>query len=172
MTRALLFCVLGLAAVLIQGVLLRFGLPDALLPQLVLIIVIYLGFNEISVLGTFVAFVLGLFLDFSSALLLGPWAGAFVTVYGAMAVLSSRLFIESPLVAAVIALLASVGANVIYMLLGYEYRTLAWEDLSRIIGQALCTAILAPVVLGVLARRLKRRTSPTLGRSFAASVAS
>jgi rod shape-determining protein MreD len=172
MARALVFCLLGLLGVLLQGVLLRFGVPDALLPQLVLMIVIYLGFNEISVLGTFVAFVLGLFLDFSSALLVGPWAGAFVTVYGVMAALSSRLFIESPVVAAFISFLASVVASVIYILLGYEYRTLAWEDLSRIVGQALCTAVLAPVVLGVMARRLKKRASPSLSRSFAASVAS
>lgn len=172
MARALIFCVFGLVAVLLQGILLRFGLPDALLPQFVLMIVIYLGFNEISVLGTFVAFVLGLFLDFSSALLLGPWSGALVTVYGIMAVLSSRLFIESPLVAAFISFLASVVASVIYMLLGYEYRTLAWQDLSRIVGQALCTAVLAPVVLRLMARRLKKRSSPSLGRSFAASVAS
>jgi rod shape-determining protein MreD len=172
MARALIFCVLGLVAVLIQGSLLRFGLPDALLPQLVLVLVIYLGFNEISVPGAFVAFVLGLLLDFSSALLLGPWAGALVTVYGVLAVLSSRLFIESPLVAAFISFWASIAGNVMYMMLGYEYRTLAWEDLYRIGGQGLCTALLAPVMLGLMARRFKKRASPALGRSFAASVAS
>jgi rod shape-determining protein MreD len=172
MARALLFCFLGLVAILIQGILLRFGLPDFLLPQLVLVLVIYLGFNEISVVGAFVAFCLGLLLDFSSALLLGPWAGALVTVYGVLAVLSSRLFIESPLVAAFISFWASIAVSLIYMMLGYEYRTLVWDDLYRIVGQAVCTAVIAPILLGSLGRRLKKRSSPTLGRPFAASVAS
>jgi rod shape-determining protein MreD len=172
MARALLFCVLGLIAIMIQGLLLRFGLPDVVLPQLVLVLVIYLGFNEISVLGCFIAFVLGLLLDFSSALLLGPWAGALVTVYGILAVLSSRLFIESPIVAAFIALAASITGSVMYVLLGYEYRSISWDGVGRIVGQGLCTAVLAPSILQLLARRLRKRTAPALSRSLSAQLTS
>ena len=170
MIRLLILSLFGFLSVILQGALMHFGWSDNFLPQLVLIVVIYMGFNELSVLATFVVFLLGLLLDLSSALLLGPWAGALVTVYGSLAILSSRFFIDSPLVAAFISFFAAVFANFMYVFLGYEYARISWEDLTRVCGQALATALVAPVFLGLIARKLKRRTPHSLGRSLATSA--
>ena len=86
---------LGIVCCALQGSLLHIGLPVSLVPQLVVVLVVSLAFSEVSVFGCVMTFVLGLLMDFSSAMLVGPWAGALVVVYGVLAVLSHRLFIES-----------------------------------------------------------------------------
>jgi len=172
MTRAVLLTLVGFVAAIVQGVLLHFGWPDTFLPQLVVIAVIYMGFNEIGILNSLIVFLWGLLVDLSSALLLGPWAGALVTVYGCLVLLSSRLFIDSPIVAAFISFFVTVFANGMYLLLGYEYSSIDWDDMNRIGGQALATAVVAPIFLSMVARKLRKRGSPGLGRSLAASATS
>lgn len=163
MARILIILVAALIATAIQGVLLYAGLPRYALPQLVTLLVVFLSFSEVSILGAFVAFSLGLLIDFSSEVLIGPWAGALVAVYGCLAVLSQRLFIDSAIVAAVTAFIAVVLADGFYMILAYEYRSLDWEYPVQALGQALATAIIAPFVLHYLSRRLRRR-GPLAGR--------
>jgi rod shape-determining protein MreD len=169
--HALVIGIIGMIAALFQGTLLYIGIPSYLLPQVVLILVIYLGFHEVSLVGVFTVFGLGLLMDFASAVLVGPWAGAYVAVYGALAVASQRLFVESAIVMVVTGFVACVCADLIYLGLAYEYQPSGSSYIVDSIGQAFATAIVAPVFMAILARVLYRRTVPVLGRVSAATMA-
>ena len=171
MKQAVLIILCGLAAALIQGALLYVGVPSYLLPQLVLILVIYLGFHEVSLLGAFSAFALGLLMDFASAVLVGPWAGAFVAVYGALSVGSQRLFVESSIVMIVTAFCASLCADFIFLGLAYEFQPSGASYLMEAIGQAFATAMVAPVVMPIFSKVLRRKVVPALGRVGAVGIA-
>jgi rod shape-determining protein MreD len=159
----------GIAAVVVQSALLHLGWPAPLLPQLVLLLVVYLGFHESSLRTALLVYLLGILLDLSYAVLVGPWAGALVTVYGVLVLLSARLFIESGLVAAFVSGCAVVVAGGVYLLLGYEYRSVSIDDFWCVCGQALVTALVAPLIVGQVVRRLKRRVVPGSPRSLLAS---
>lgn len=171
MKHAVVIGIVGLIAALLQGTLLYVGIPPYLLPQVVLILVIYLGFHEVSMVGVFTVFALGLLMDFASAVLVGPWAGAFVAVYGALAVASQRLFVESAIVMVVTGFVACLCADFIYLGLAYEYQPSGSSYLVDSLGQAFATALIAPPLMAILARVLFRRTVPVLGRVSAATMA-
>jgi rod shape-determining protein MreD len=170
MKRFLLILVLGLIGTLFQGALMRVGLPPFLVPQFLLLLVVFLAFSEVSVFGCMMAFVLGLLMDFSSAMLVGPWGGAFVAVYGFLAVLSHRLLIESTIAAMIITFVSVVGASLIFSLLGSEYSSMSWEYPTQVLGQAFVTALLGPRVLAFMTRRSRRRSSVGMGRTTALSA--
>jgi cell shape-determining protein MreD len=115
-------------------------------------------------------FALGLIMDFSSAMLVGPWAGALIVVYGVLAVLSHRLFIESGVAAMIITFLSVVAANVLFSLFGAEYPSMNWEYPMQVFGQAVVTSSLAPLALSLLSRRSRRRASIGVGRGTALSA--
>ena len=171
MKHAVVIGIVGLIAALLQGTLLYIGIPPYLLPQVVLIVVIYLGFHEVSLVGVFTVFGLGLLMDFASAVLVGPWAGAYVAVYGALAVASQRLFVESAIVMVVTGFIACLCSDLIYLGLAYEYQPSGASYIVDSLGQALATALVAPVLMALLARVLYRRTVPVLGRVSAATMA-
>jgi rod shape-determining protein MreD len=166
----LLVIIGGLIATALQGVLLHLGIPPYLLPQLLVLLIVFLSFTEMSVFGSFLAFSLGLILDFSSTILIGPWAGAMVAAYGILALLSQRLFIDSPVVAIVTTFTAVVFVNLLYMALAYEYRPAEWAYVAQALGEAFVTALMAPLVFGFLKRRFKRRSAGSYGRSMAGPV--
>jgi rod shape-determining protein MreD len=168
-TCSLLLC--GLVALFIQGALLHCGLRPYLMPQLVTLLVVYLAFHEVSTVVTFVVFGLGLLLDFSSAILVGPWAGGLVAIYGVLAVLSQRLFVESSFVVSITAFFAAIAADVLYLGLAYQYQPDGSSYPVDAIGQAFVTALIAPVVFGVLSRILRRKIVNPVGRAAVATMA-
>ena len=170
MKKFVALSLLGIVCCALQGALLHVGLPVFLVPQLVVVLVVSLAFSEVSVFGCVMTFILGLLMDFSSAMLVGPWAGALVVVYGVLAVLSHRLFIESGVAAMIITFLSVVAANVLFSLFGAEYPSMNWEYPKQVIGQALITALLAPLVLFLLTRRARRNASYGIGRGTALSA--
>jgi rod shape-determining protein MreD len=160
----------GVVAIALQGILGHLGLSDNLIPQLLVIGIVSLSFAEVNVFGCMMSFVMGLLLDFSSAILIGPWAGSFVVVYCALALLSRRLFIDSGVAAMVITFGSVVVTNVLSSLLGTEYPVLTWEYPQKVLGQALVTAVIAPFVLGILSRRARRGGTAAVNRGSAMSV--
>lgn len=142
---------LGLAAILIQGCVFKILAADILVPNLVLLVVVYLAFLEPSTGGAFLAFILGLEFDLASGVLLGPWAGAFVLVYGLLVVLLERVLADSPVVIPLAALFGSLVGTITYLLLFFEL------DLEPVGGQlwrvckvTLLTALLAPLAFRIL----------------------
>lgn len=171
MKHAVVIGIVGLIAALLQGTLLYIGIPPYLLPQVVLIVVIYLGFHEVSLVGVFTVFGLGLLMDFASAVLVGPWAGAYVAVYGALALGSQRLFVESAIVMVVTGFIACLCSDLIYLGLAYEYQPSGSSYIVDSVGQAFATAILSPLLMAILSKVLYRRAVPVLGRVSAATMA-
>jgi hypothetical protein len=169
MQRTMFLLLAALVAVTIQSTLLHFGLPAPLLPQLGVVLVVFLGFHDISIRGAVLAFVVGLMLDLSTGILVGPWAGALVSVYGGLALLSARLFSESRVVVALVSGCAALLAGGVHLLLRIEYWSAAWSDLWLICGQAATTTLVAPLLLGVVSQRVKRRAQPGPSRSLLAS---
>lgn len=170
MAKACWMMVYAVFALASQGVFGHLGLPSALIPQFLIIMVVALSFSEVNAFGCLMAFGIGLLLDFSSAMLIGPWAGSCVVVFAVLAMLSQRLFIDSGLAAMVITFSAVVAANVLFSLLGSEYPAVNWEYPQKVFGQALVTAVIAPLVLGFLVRRSRRSHNSFVGRGNALSA--
>ena len=170
MTRACWMALYAVIALASQGMLGHLGLPSALIPQLLIILVVALSFSEANAFGCFMSFSIGLLLDFSSAMLIGPWAGSCVVVFGVLAMLSQRLFIDSGIAAMVITFSSVVVATVLFSLLGSEYPALTWEYPQKVFGQALVTAAIAPIVLSFFVRRSRRNHSALTGRGSALSA--
>lgn len=110
------------------------------------------------------AFVLGLLLDMSSGVLLGPWAGSYVVVYALFAFLSQRLFVESAVVAMSVVAIATVLAEVVFLLLAFEYQSVTREDLLMLGGQAVASALVAPLVFRFLKNAWRRAGVAVSGR--------
>jgi rod shape-determining protein MreD len=170
MKRFLVILCLGLLSVTTQGVLTRIGLPSFLVPQVSLLIVVFLAFSDVSLSGCVLAFLLGLLMDLSSAVLVGPWAGAYVAVYGVLAALSHRLFIESALASMFITFVSVIGASIIFFMLGTEYSHASMGLALQVLGQAVMTAGLAPWALSLMTRRARRRSPVGVGRGAALSA--
>lgn len=132
---------LGLVSVLVQGTLLKALFPAMVVPGLALVLVVFLAFHQTSIFGAFLAFLLGLELDLCSGLLLGPWSGAFVATYGIVALLSPRIFVESPAAVMVTVFVSSIISNLAYLLIVTQVRhsglLLSW----RVVSEAIFTAI-------------------------------
>lgn len=154
-----------------QGILHHIGLSEWLIPQGVLICVVFLAFYECSVAGALAAFVLGLLLDSSSGVLLGPWAGAYIVVYAVFSFVSQRLFVESLGVAMVVVASAAVLSGVIFLLLAFEYQAVTREDFGMLLGQALSSALIAPVLFKALKLAWRRSgVMPFKGRNRVVSA--
>lgn len=161
----------GFVALLAQGGLAQLGLPAIVLPQLMLLVVVGAAFSGSNVPGVVAAFLLGLLLDLSSAVLVGPWAGAFVTVYAGLALISQRLFIESGLVAAFVAFVAAIVAGTFFALLSPQSDLAMWRHIAQIMSQAAVTAVLAPWIVALVAKPAQRRAASTIRNSSSLSAA-
>ena len=133
--------IIALVLLMLQSILFHVGLPAWATPQGLLVCVVFLAFYEFSIAGVFLAFVLGLLLDMSSGIALGPWAGAYTLIYAVFAFLSQRLFVESRVVAMVVVAGATLLAGGVFLALAYEYQVLSRDDVFTLVGQGVTSAI-------------------------------
>ena len=158
MRKSLLILLLGVLALLIPGTVLRTVFPELVAPNLMIVLLVWLAFHEISPGGAVLAFLLGLELDFCSGMLLGPWAGAYVIVFGLLVLCSRRIFIESAAVVFLSAFSASLLSALLYhvmLVLVYGAARLELSALSTAVIEAGLSAFLAPLLF-----HLARRSSP------------
>jgi rod shape-determining protein MreD len=155
---------LALLGLLIQGSLLRFALPNFTTPNLVLILVVFMGFFEASPLGAVLVFLIGLESDLCSGVSIGPIAGAYSAVFGVIVALSTRLFVESGVAVAISVFVSSLVSSVVYLLLGYQFSFTSGRTASLILWEATFTAVLAPATFAVLRRILITRRERPVGR--------
>lgn len=158
------YFMVGLVALATQATVRHFGVPEPFVPQLMALIVVSLAFSEANVFGCCMSFALGLCADLASATLVGPWAGSFVVVYGTLAMLSQRLFIESTGASIFISFISVFVIDLLYSAMGTEYPIFTWELPQRFVGQAIVTAILAPSFLSFLTKRARGRAFGLIGR--------
>jgi|GEM_PF-2011903 len=161
---------LVLLCVTVQGLLRHFGLPPWGIPQSVVVCVVFLAFYDRTGLGALTAFIAGLVLDLSSATLLGPWAGACVAAFAALAFLSQRLFIESTAVAMMVTAMTAVVVACVYILLALKYQAISGADITMLVGQAISSALIAPLLIGVMKRLNKRPAVVPLRRGSVTST--
>jgi rod shape-determining protein MreD len=126
------------------------------MPQGLLVCVVYLAFYEFSVRASIAAFCIGLLLDMSSAVLVGPWAGAYVLVYLFVAFLSQRLFVESRVVAMLVVTGSTFLSTAVFLLLSSKHHLFFSEYALIILGQAAMT----PFIFAAL-RSLSQRSGVT-----------
>jgi rod shape-determining protein MreD len=146
------------------------GVPEWLLPQGLIVCVVYLAFFESSVTGAVLAFACGLLLDLTTATVLGPWAGAYVLAYALLSFVSPRLFVESGVVMMVVTGLTSIFAGSVYLFLAFEYQSLSQEDIAVLLGQASASAVVAPIISAILARVCGRPISRSMGQTSLVSA--
>jgi rod shape-determining protein MreD len=168
--KTIIVLILGLVAVFIQGTLLKSIVPETVIPDLSLILVVYLAFYDSTALGAVLSFLLGLEFDLFSEVLIGPRAGSYVVVYGILASLSQRIFVESPFAAFVSVFMSSLLNSVVYLLLISGFKTTDPHIISVSLVEGVITAFLGPFFLRFLKMLLYKRSQSLTGGFKAVQV--
>ena len=151
----LLFVLAAIFVLLLQTTLLHLLPISPVVPDLTLVLCVYLGLYHPTVGAALGAFLLGYSIDIVSSRIIGLNAFAmslvFLTVY-----LSSRaIWLQNPLVSSLVVLLASLVKGAALVLVSAIFVSIEgfWIGAGwYIIREALLAALLAPVVFAVLRR--------------------
>jgi rod shape-determining protein MreD len=129
------------------------GLP--VIPDLILVLAVYLGIRHRGVAGAAGACLLGYFLDTFSGTLLGVNAFALTTVYLVARLVSRRLWVEGGLPVVMVVFLAGCVRALVLVALAalVASRAPVWQHVLRYgFLEAALAAALAPAVFAVVAR--------------------
>jgi rod shape-determining protein MreD len=155
MRRGAAIALAGVLAMLLQTTIFPLLLPAGLTPNLLLVLVVYLGVHHFGARGALGAFALGYFFDTFSGTVLGTNAFAFVVIYVGVHHVARVLWTEG----GVPAVLITFGAAWIYGLLALTITALAttggggvWHHAVRhgVLGAAAAAAV-TPGVFAILA---------------------
>lgn len=160
-TRTLILLALGIAGVILQGTIFKilFGF-NFFVPHLLLLLAILVAFLQPNIFGVVNCFILGLLADFSSVVLIGPWAAAFVVVFVIVSLFSQKLFYESGLTSFVVVFIMTIVASSIYLVLELQFKKIdssVFQLSSALLLEAFVTACFAPLLFPVLGRFLNNR---------------
>lgn len=147
----LILGVLGLSflGLIMQGSVLRVFMPAYLIPNFILVLVVFLGFYQVSALGVVLSFFAGVLFDLFSGTLIGPWAGSFVFVYALLAIFAQRLFIHSVSTVMLSVFFANVIATGLYLALLYQFQPIRGGLLSVSLIESLVSALVAPAIFAL-----------------------
>ena len=157
LTRYVLILGLGLLGILVQGTILSALFGNFVVPNFLIILVVYLAFRETSALGAILVFLIGLELDIYSGKMLGPWAGAFTIVFAILALLSQRVFIESAFAAFCAVFVSSLVSTLVYISFVFNFYASGIQAISTALLEAFLSGLVAPFVFMFLDYVLKRR---------------
>ena len=153
MRRLLSYFSVGLIFMLLQTTLLPRLLPSPLLPNLLLILILYLGLSESYYRAMLLCLVLGLLQDSFSSTTLGLHGVVNLLIFLQVRLLVTRLSAESP----VLLLLLVAGGTLVHTLLTGFFLTLFAEAgavlqvlLPALPGQLLANLMAAILLLGAL----------------------
>jgi rod shape-determining protein MreD len=153
MRSFLLFAVAGVVAILLQTTVLHLFAFGRAVPDLVLVLCVYLALRHRTVGGVAGAFCLGYVLDTFSGADLGINAFAMTLVFLAVYLLSRRLWIEGPVSnAAVVFVAASLKAGAIVGLVAVFSGVLTLSSVRHGLVDGGVAAVLAPFVFAALNR--------------------
>jgi rod shape-determining protein MreD len=141
---ALSFC-----GLILQGSVFPAFMPACLIPNFLLVLVVFLGFFEVSALGVILSFFIGLLFDLFSGTLIGPWAGSFVFVYALLAIFAQRLFIHSISTVMISVFIANLAATGLYLALLYQFQPIRSGLLSVSFIESFVSALVAPLLFGL-----------------------
>lgn len=153
MRSTFLILTFGACAIILQTTLLHLAPLGSAIPDLILVICVYLGLHHQSVAGALGAFFLGYMVDTFSGTDVGLNAFAMTFVFLTVYLLSRRLWIEGSISNAVVVLAAAVLktatiASIVTMSSGALTAASLRDD---ILGGVLA-AVVAPFIFGALAR--------------------
>ncbi len=154
MRRTLTIAAAGVLAMLLQTTIFPAFVPAALAPNLLLVLVVYLGVHQYDAWGALGAFALGYFLDTFSGTLLGVHAFAFTAVYLGVHHVARVLWTEG----GVPAVLVTFAAGIAHAVLALAITALVtvggsamWAHALRYgVLEAAMAAALTPAVFGVV----------------------
>lgn len=143
----------GTGAILVQTTLLRLTPVGAVIPDLVLVLSVYLGLHYQRVGGVLGAFVLGYMLDTFSGTDLGVNAFAMTVVFLFVYLLSRRLWIEGSLPNILVVLAGAVVKTLtIMVLVSVSSGPLLAATVRNDILGGVVSAVMAPMVFGSVER--------------------
>ena len=162
------FLVIGFLGIFIQGTLLKSVAPESMMvPNLALVLVVFLAFYDVTISAVILAFLLGMEMDFATGLLVGPWAASFVAVYGIVSSISQRVFVDSPVAVSLAVFFSNLLATFIYLAFMFQFTPAPMNPISLSFGmivESLFSAVLAPVIFTGLKKALLPKTSSSGSR--------
>jgi rod shape-determining protein MreD len=150
-----LYFVVGIFLILLQSTFLHLLPFGPVVPDLVLVLCVYLGLNHPTVGAAVGSFVLGYSIDVLSSRLLGINAFAMTLVFLAVYFSSRTIWLHHPVVSSLIVLFAAVVKGLALVLLWTIFLSVDgfWVGAVKyILMEALVAAALAPFVFSLLRR--------------------
>lgn len=151
----LLFFLVGIFLLLLQTTLLHLLPIGPVVPDLVLVLCVYLGLYHPSVSAALGSFLLGYSVDIVSSPILGLNAFAMSLVFLSVYFSSRSIWIQNPIVTSLVVLLAALVKGAAVVLVSALFLSLEgfWIGAARyIISEALVAAVVAPLVFALLRR--------------------
>jgi rod shape-determining protein MreD len=151
----LLFFLVGIFLLLLQTTLFHLLPIGPVVPDLILVLCVYLGLYHPSVGAALGSFLLGYSIDIVSSPILGLNAFAMSLVFLSVYLSSRAIWIQNPVVTAFFVLLAALVKGVALVLVWAIFLSVEgfWIGAARyIIMEALVAAVLAPMVFALLRR--------------------
>lgn len=159
MKNFIVYLVFALLFLVIENTLLHLFFPSLLIPDVILIMVFYLGFNNRSTLGVLTAFSLGYLTDVFSAGLIGVSSFTLVVVFTITFMLARLLSLNSMLI--------KIGGTIFMSILKGILTYLIFRFLNQnipfyiIFPAAISTGITSPFIFALL-KKVEKRTK-TMG---------
>jgi rod shape-determining protein MreD len=155
MKLSLLFLSVGFVLVLLQTTLLHLLPLGPFVPDLALVLCVYLGLNHPTVGAVLGSFILGYSVDVFSSPILGLNAFAMSLVFLAVYLSSRHIWIHNPLLSAPVVFFASWVKGAALMSIGSLFLAVDGIGMGRIpyiLLDAILAAILAPAIFALLKR--------------------
>jgi rod shape-determining protein MreD len=140
-------------ALLLQTTVLHALTGDRVIPDLALILCVFLGLHEHNVAGATGAFLLGYLLDSFSGSVVGLNAFAMTTVYTMVYLVSRRLWMDNTLSSVAMVFLGTLvkGCAILGALAAYlSVERLSLAAVQVLLAEALLAAALTPIVFAVI----------------------
>ena len=151
----LLFFVVGVLLLLLQTTFLHLLPIGPVVPDLILVLCVYLGLHHPTVGAALGSFLLGYSIDVVSNRMLGLNAFAMSLVFLAVYLSSRSIWLHHPVVSSLVVFLAALvkGAALVLAWVVFLSVESFWMGAARyIITEALTAAVLAPLVFSLLRR--------------------
>ncbi len=148
-----IYIVTGMLVLLLQTTLLHGLSGGRIIPDLVLILCVYLGLHEHNIGGATGAFLLGYLLDSFSGSLVGLHAFAMTTVYLVVYLVSRRLWMDNTLSGVAMVFLGSLlkGVAIVGALAAYlSIDRMSFGVAQTLFAEALLAGALTPIVFGAI----------------------
>lgn len=150
---AAIYALTGSLALLLQTTVLHTLTGDRIIPDLALILCVFLGLHEHSVAGATGAFLLGYLLDSFSGSLVGLNAFAMTTVYTLVYLVSRRLWMDNAMSSIAMVFLGTLVKGIAILSALAAYLTIERVSLGAVqvlLAEALLAAALTPLMFGFI----------------------